>query len=597
MSEDDIASLMFLCGCSVEMDYNLDAYGGSSAALFSDTGASALQAFTKYFDYKEDGIVYETRDGYSDDVWNQKVYDELKSGRPVLYEGQTSTNPSTSMGHAFVIDGYDGNECFHINWGWGGSWDGYFSLTSLNTEYGKFNYKQGAIFGIEGKSEKYAYAIFDEGTLTFYYDNKRMEKSGVMCSLYKTENTYWGGQDDKSIRKVVFDSSFADYHLLTSTAGWFYYCVNLTEIEGLENLNTENVIDMSSMFYACGYDSGRFSTLDLSSFNTKNVKKADEMFAYCDGLSTIYVSNDWNLENLESGSDMFTYCNKLRGEQGTTYNGSQVDDYTYARIDKGISEPGYFTYKAPPAPTGIEINEINFPDDRFRYWLLGQDYGSDGVLTEKELSAVTSMDISWQSIKSLQGIENFNALTTLYCYSNQIKGEDMDALIEGLPIVTEGIMRVIWDDSDGNEMTAEQVAAAKLKGWTPYYLSGYDGGGIGIWEEYFGKVHQCATPTIDFADGKLVFSCETEDVKYVYNIALSSEMESESRETNLPTTYIVSAYAKKGGYKDSEIASKVIEINAGTGGIRGDVNGDSEVGMPDVMFIIQHILNGKFPDE
>ena len=51
------------------------------------------------------------------------MYDEVAAGRPVLYTGNTE-----SGGHAFVCDGYDESGLFHINWGWGGSGDGYFSL-------------------------------------------------------------------------------------------------------------------------------------------------------------------------------------------------------------------------------------------------------------------------------------------------------------------------------------------------------------------------------------------------------------------------------------------------------------------------------------
>ena len=103
----------------------------------------------------------------------------------------------------------------------------------------------------------------------------------------------------------------------------------------------------------------------------------------------------------------------------------------------------------------------------------------------------------------------------------------------------------------------------------------------------------CATPTIDFVDGKLKFSCETEEVKYVYNIALSTEIESESSENDLPTTYIVSVYAKKEGYKDSEKVEKEIEITiGGTSAKKGDVNEDGIVNGTDIQTVINIIVNG-----
>ena len=64
----------------------------------------------------------------------------------------------------------------------------------------------------------------------------------------------------------------------------------------------------------------------------------------------------------------------------------------------------------------------------------------------------------------------------------------------------------------------------------------------------------------------------------------------------MPTTYKVIVYATKSGYNNSDVAAREINV-IGTIGIRGDVNGDKEVGMPDVMFLIQYIQNGKYPDE
>jgi hypothetical protein len=110
------------------------------------------------------------------------------------------------------------------------------------------------------------------------------------------------------------------------------------------------------------------------------------------------------------------------------------------------------------------------------------------------------------------------------------------------------------------------------------------------------KLPQCEMPTINFVDGKLQFACETEDVKYVYSVTSPSSVASGDIDENLPKTYIVSVYATKDGYKDSEVATKEINVS-GMGGIRGDVNNDGQVNMPDAMFIVNKVLEGKFPDE
>ena len=276
----------------------------------------------------------------------------------------------------------------------------------------------------------------------------------------------------------------------------------------------------------------------------------------------------------------------------------------------------------------IPINETNFPDEIFRNYLLSQDYGSDGMITDEEIAEITCIDVEERGIASLKGIELFTALTTLWCGvnqlttidvskntalttlicidnqltsldvskntvltyldcdynqltsldvsknaalesfycgvnqltsldvskntaltdlgcaynqltsldvskntvltylfchvnqltsldvsnntalewldcsgnqltsldvskntvltylecdNNQIKGSAMDAFVESLPNVNNGEMYVIWNEDEGNVMTITQVAAAKAKGWIPYYYDGTD------WQEYAGS--------------------------------------------------------------------------------------------------------------
>ena len=107
---------------------------------------------------------------------------------------------------------------------------------------------------------------------------------------------------------------------------------------------------------------------------------------------------------------------------------------------------------------------------------------------------------------------------------------------------------------------------------------------------------KCATPTIAFVDGTLTFDCETEGVEYVYHMDYIPAIDGNGNSFSLPKTK-VTVYATKKGYDNSDVATKEIEVGGGEAGVRGDVNLDGEIGMPDVMFIVNYILNGKFPDE
>lgn len=73
----------------------------------------------------------------------------------------------------------------------------------------------------------------------------------------------------------------------------------------------------------------------------------------------------------------------------------------------------------------ITINETNFPDKKFRSWLLKQDYGKDGVLTEEAIKGVTEINVRDQDISSLKGIEHFTALTKLECSKNKLTTIDV----------------------------------------------------------------------------------------------------------------------------------------------------------------------------
>ena len=152
---------------------------------------------------------------------------------------------------------------------------------------------------------------------------------------------------------------------------------------------------------------------------------------------------------------------------------------------------------------GIAIHKTNFPDKKFHQFLLAQDYGKDCLLSSKELNIITELNMSGVGIKDLTGIEYFTKLQTLHCennqlqtldvskntkltslvcYNNQIKGQQMSALVASLPSSSEikTIYVISNDETEQNDITTTQVAAAKEKNWIPYnYNNGspvaYDG--------------------------------------------------------------------------------------------------------------------------
>ena len=131
---DAVARLMSDVGISMDMGY-----GSSSGA--SEYAAS--QALVRYFKYT-DKCYWLNRDYYSADEWDDLMVDELSRQRPVMYCGYAFDG-----GHAFVLDGVDTDGYYHVNWGWGGSYDGYFLVSVLAPTSGMdFKYMQDGLFGL-----------------------------------------------------------------------------------------------------------------------------------------------------------------------------------------------------------------------------------------------------------------------------------------------------------------------------------------------------------------------------------------------------------------------------------------------------------------
>ena len=199
------------------------------------------------------------------------------------------------------------------------------------------------------------YAEFDNATGTLTFRRSLSKPAGAYDLNEGNTKPGWLTQKE-NIYKVVFDASFANTRP-TSCCKWFDGCQKLTEIKGIENLNTQNVTDMSSMFSDCQ----KLTSLDLSNFNTANVKYMRSMFGFCQKLTSLNVTNfnTANVEDMRSmfkncsaltgifasnkfvtdmvidGSDMFSGCDKLIG--AIKYIGSQTDHH-YANY-----ENGYFT--------------------------------------------------------------------------------------------------------------------------------------------------------------------------------------------------------------------------------------------------------------
>lgn len=334
-------------------------------------------------------------------------------------------------------------------------------------------------------AEAYVVLSQDKTILTFYYDDEKASRDGTKYSIKTTREYpgYYYNSNSKNVKKVVFDESFVDFKPKI-TYHWFSLA-NLTSIEGMKNLDTSEVEDMSEMFYGCkkletldlsyfntekvvnmsslfrnceklksldlcnfkttnvtdmsnmfnncsaltsldvssldtknvttmanmfsdckallsldlsGFNTSnvtdiramfascenieslnissfdthnvttmrllfqgcyKIETLDVSSFNTESVTDMSEVFSWCNNLMTIYASNKWVNDKVwpSDGRSLFYNCQKLVGGAGTAFSSSHID-YSYARIDGGPENPGYFTEKIAEESISISIGSL-----------------------------------------------------------------------------------------------------------------------------------------------------------------------------------------------------------------------------------------------
>ena len=157
---------------------------------------------------------------------------------------------------------------------------------------------------------------------------------------------------------------------VTNMTSMFQNCTGLTSLN-VGNFNMTNVTMLMSMFDNCS----SLTSLDLSGWNTANMTNINFMFERCSSLITIYVGSGWTTNTVTSTSSVFNGCSSLVGGMGTTYDTNHLDK-TYAHIDGGPSNPGYFSErpKEPYACYTSDNTTMTFYYDNQRSGRTGTTY-------------------------------------------------------------------------------------------------------------------------------------------------------------------------------------------------------------------------------
>lgn len=221
---DAVATLIYHAGVAVEMMYSPAGSGAWSISTGFLDDPCAENALKSYFRYNS-GLVGLHKDNNDDAVWDSMLRAELDAARPVYYSGVDIM----AGGHAFVIDGYDTLGMFHVNWGWGGNYNAWYTVDSLSpgadslngTSLYTFNHLNNALFGV------YPDQVSDDTVVTVSIVNSDTAMGTISGSgtyhLYDTVNVMPRAAEGCRYLRMAsgarnMPSSFLATHNITDTA-------------------------------------------------------------------------------------------------------------------------------------------------------------------------------------------------------------------------------------------------------------------------------------------------------------------------------------------------------------------------------------------
>jgi len=443
------ALLIYHAGVAVHMNY-----GPESSSAYSGDAKNALK---NYFGYSPElSLIYKMY--YTESQWNNILIDQINQNRPVYYRGQDS---DANIGHAFVLDGYDGNGRFHFNWGWAGSCNGWYYLNDLSpSSCGDDTYSD------------YQAAIIDIYPSTLPHpDNDLCENAEEITS--STDCQFTSGTVDNAGYENYLPQGNCDYASSPAMKDVFYTftavspshvitvtpeddmdpvivlyegttCQNLQEVacadsgggNGEEEILEIDNLTVGETYYIRVYDYGNISP---TNGNFQICVTHTETEETCDAPENIYETNltatsvtlvippNDNAEEYKfrfyDGSSATNYYSS-----DNTYDISDLSPETQYRWKAKIKCDGEWTdysdysYFTTPA----ETRRTYVPDDNFEQALIRLRYDDtmDDYVDTDNIENITSLYISHQNISDLTGIEDFLALEELYCEGNNLTSVD-----------------------------------------------------------------------------------------------------------------------------------------------------------------------------
>ena len=233
-----VATLLYHCGVSVDMEYSTNGSGASSNDV--------PDAMKRYFNYSR-RIHREKKDDYTNDEWLSMLKNSLDEQRPVLYAGHGDAG-----GHAFVCDGYDDNNLLHFNWGWGRA-NGYFALGNLNPIGYEFNESNFAVFDIIPQFEPWTVEATPYPPTAGTIEGTGGYHIGERCTLTALPNEncefiHW----KKDGRIISYDTAYS--FIISNDVDGFEACFSYKPIKDITALHAPDTNDVNSPYVSLSWN-------------------------------------------------------------------------------------------------------------------------------------------------------------------------------------------------------------------------------------------------------------------------------------------------------------------------------------------------------
>ena len=266
--------------------------------------------------------------------------DDLEDGNLDNYKCNSNTSSDSNIVYCtFDGDLVQGAEYVNGQYTYKYMYSGAIPMSSNYDDKIKATFMSNNYYVMPVESDLYWSISNQEGWGMQLTDNSLTEPvTSKMCTYINNKPViYMSGMFYRSKASYIDMSGFNTSNVVSMA--YMFFQSDATSIKGLEDFDTRNVTNMSRMF-----DGNQATVLDLSSFDTSNVTDMDDLFSKASNLKTIYASDKFVTTNAGDVDYMFNNCSNLVGGAGTLFDSTKIDK-TYARIDGGTSNPGYFTKK------------------------------------------------------------------------------------------------------------------------------------------------------------------------------------------------------------------------------------------------------------